>query len=313
MRKDNEILFFTSILDSISEHIVVIDHNGDILYVNKSWQRFAQKNDCMNRGGWEGVNYLAACDYSALAGDDFGRRAAQGIRKIISSDTDLFYLEYPCHSPDEKRWFMMRVAQLKLPAENLYVISHQNITERILAEEHVLSLSRIDGLTKIANRRHFDTFLENEWSRCIRLNMPISIAFIDIDHFKELNDTHGHLFGDECLRVLAGTIQKFAKRPSDLCARYGGDELAIIFGNTTLEESETLINSLFSAVREIKFKNMPPKKAPQITVSIGLANVCPKKETNAEELIRAADTYLYTAKKNGRNRICSGRLNLDAG
>lgn len=93
----------------------------------------------------------------------------------------------------------MRVTPFQVHNNDYFVISHQNITERKLAEEEVRNLARIDGLTGIPNRRTFDEFLCDEMKRCARLNKPICLAVIDVDHFKLLNDTYGHQSGDGCL------------------------------------------------------------------------------------------------------------------
>lgn len=296
--------FLKSILDTITEHIAVIDHLGTIQYVNLSWEKFAKDNDHIPNRSWDNINYLEICDKSAESGDTLAKDAADGIRKIINNEQEVFYLEYPCHSPHEKRWFMMRVTPFPFENKTYYALTHQDITERKLAEEKVLDLSRIDKLTNIANRRHFDNFFTDEWNRCKRLNMPISLALIDIDFFKSLNDTYGHLAGDECLRKIATALKNFTKRPSDICARYGGDEFIIVFGNTDLETSMVMINKLHDAIRELKIPNIKSSIKPTVTLSIGLATIYPNNKTTKEDLIKAADAVLYISKENGRNQVC---------
>lgn len=292
-----------SILDTITQHICAIDKNGNIIYVNRSWITFGENNSSSIHKGWDKINYLQECDKSALKGDKDAIMAAKGIRDVINKVKDFYYLEYPCHSPNEKRWFMMRVTPFKLEEKEYYVISHEIITERKLAEEKVLNLSRIDGLTDIANRRYFDDFLENEWRRCVRLKMPLSLAIIDLDHFKLLNDTYGHQAGDECLKKVGSVLKTFAKRPADLCARYGGEEFAVILGDTTLKNSLTLMNSLLDAIRQLKIPNKDSSVMPTLTASIRLATLYPHACKEKEELIAAADKMLYKAKENGRNHV----------
>ena len=170
------------------------------------------------------------------------------------------------------------------------------------AEEKVLNLSRMDGLTDIANRRYFDEFLDNEWKRCTRLKLPLSLAIIDIDYFKLLNDTYGHQAGDECLRKIGAVLKEFAHRPTDLCARYGGEEFAIVLG-ATAENSLEMMSDLLDAVRALGIANKNSHVIPILTVSIGLATIYPDIDTKAEELISTADEMLYKAKENGRNRV----------
>ena len=173
--------FLSHILDSIPDHIAVIDENGKIQYANKSWSAFGENNACALGDEWIGVNYIEECKKAAAMGDAFGLQAYEGIRSVMERGDPGFYFEYPCHSPDEKRWFMMRVTPFQISGEKYFVISHQNITERKLSEEKVKELARMDGLTNIPNRRTFDAFLHEEWRRCARLKKPIIELSINHD------------------------------------------------------------------------------------------------------------------------------------
>lgn len=295
--------FLSLVLDSITDHIAVIDNIGNIKFVNKSWAVFGQKNGCLLGNKWEGVNYIDECDKAAKVGDDFGTQAANGIRKVMAKKSECFYFEYPCHSPNEHRWFMMRVTPFHLETDDYFVISHQNITERKLAEEAVKNLARIDGLTQIANRRYFDEFLNREWRRCSRLNQPITLAIIDLDHFKLINDTYGHQFGDQCLIKIGELLKKFVNRPSDLCARFGGEEFVFILGNTPLKEAKELLASLLEEIIKLNIPNIHSPITECLTASIGLAEAHPHFGSNESELINKADNMLYKAKNKGRNRF----------
>ena len=295
--------FLRSILDTVTDHIVAIDKKGNILFVNNTWKSFGKDNSCLMAESWDGVNYLNECDKAAKMGDDFGIQAAKGIRSVISKETEDFYFEYPCNSPDEKRWFMMRVTPFTLENIDYFVISHQNITERKLAEEKLLDLSRLDGLTGIANRRYFDNFLEEEWRRCHRLGLPISLAIIDLDYFKLLNDHYGHQTGDECLKAVAKSLKQFVRRPSDLCARYGGEEFSLVFGNTGTDQAKVLINKALEEIRLLNIPNEESPTHPTLTASIGLTSMLPDEKSNEHELLKRADDLLYDAKRNGRNQV----------
>lgn len=295
--------FLRRIVDSITEHIVVINETGQIRFVNRSWKSFGKNNGCLITDHWIGINYLEECDKASSTGDDFGTNAAIGIRSVIEEKIKIFYLEYPCHSPEEKRWFMMRVTPFQIEDKNYFVVLHQNITERKLAEEEVRNLARIDGLTGIPNRRTFNEFFQEEWRRCMRLKKPICLVILDIDHFKLLNDTYGHQAGDDCLVKVGALLKGFAKRPGDLCARYGGEEFTLVWGDTTLDNATKLSIELCNSLPALKIPNVQSPTEKYVTASIGLAGMIPSRAVNEEELIREADRMLYKAKNNGRNRV----------
>ena len=295
--------FLRLILDTVTEHIVVIDEAGSIRYVNKSWKAFGKKNACTAGDHWDGLNYLKECDKAASMGDHFGSMAGDGIRSVIGKKQPVFYFEYPCHSPREKRWFMMRVTPFQIDESRYFVISHQNITERKLAEEEVLNLAKIDGLTGIPNRRTFDEFLHEEWRRCMRLKKPISLAIIDIDHFKLLNDTYGHQKGDECLVKVGTLLKEFANRPGDICARYGGEEFVLVWGDTSLDAAKKMALQFTHRLIELGIPHDKSPTSPYLTVSIGLACMVPYPDAIENELVGMADRLLYKAKGSGRNRV----------
>ena len=303
MERSHEFLKMT--LDTMSEHIAVIDETGLILYVNSRWRQFAEQNACTPHCEWKGQNYLSVCDRSAASGDELAGRAAAGIRDLINSQRNHFYLEYPCDSPEQARWFMMRVTRFSLCDVSYFVISHQDITERKQAEELVSKLARSDGLTGVANRRCFDEFLRNEWRRCARLGLPVSLAIIDIDYFKLVNDTYGHQSGDDCLRQVGQLLSQFAKRPTDICARYGGEEFALVMGNTSIEQARALLEPLNAAIKQLALPNRASPIASVLTASVGLACLAPRPDSSEDALLALADAQLYAAKAAGRNQLAA--------
>ena len=295
--------FLKLVLDSITEHIVVINDIGEIQFTNKSWSTFGSSNGPIMDYDWNGVNYIKECDKASAMGDEFGTLASAGIRSVIENRESLFSFEYPCHSADEKRWFMMRTTPFEAAGVKYFVISHQDITERKLVEEEVRNLARLDGLTNIANRRTFDAFLQTEWNRCARFKQTICLAIVDLDHFKLLNDHYGHQSGDECLIQVGKVLKKFAKRPGDICARYGGEEFVLVWGNTSLEQAKTLAQCLLNNIESLNIEHQTSLTKNHLTVSIGLAEMIPLKESEGGELIDKADRMLYKAKDMGRNRV----------
>lgn len=302
--------FLTSLLDTVAHQLVVIDKHGEIQFVNKRWLIFGEHNGC-TINDWSQVNYLDECRKAASQGDEYGQRVNTGICRVIEGKDLSFYLEYPCNSPTETRWFMMWVNPFLVRDKTYYVISHHDITQRKTAEEEVFALAKLDALTSLPNRRALDEFLDEEWKRCVRQEKSLSYAILDIDHFKLVNDTYGHHRGDEYLQKIANTLTQFCKRPSDICGRYGGEEFVIIWGEADLEEAQLLSNKLLKAISDLNLINESSPVKPSLTVSIGLATILPSKNADPLALIKKADQLLYKAKKAGRNRIEIIDMNSD--
>ncbi len=297
--------FYKQVLDAIAERLVVIDKQGNIVFANKAWSDYDRAYGEGSPTDWAKQNYIEVCDRAAADGDPHGAEVAAGIRRTISGELDSFYYEYPCHTATAEFWYMMRIVASD---ENRFVISHHDITERKRAEQEALRLSRVDGLTGVSNRRCFDDFVQTEWKRCSRFAMPLSLALLDIDHFKLINDTYGHQVGDDSLRAVGGVLGGLAKRPTDLCARYGGEEFALIFGGTHLHESKTMISNAVARICDLKIPNQHSPIEGRLTVSVGVASISPNKNDDLHAFIGAVDALLYQAKCDGRNCVVARRL-----
>jgi diguanylate cyclase (GGDEF)-like protein len=164
--------------------------------------------------------------------------------------------------------------------------------------------SLADGLLGCANRRCFDTTLEQEWRRGFRSSLPLSLMLIDIDYFKQFNDTYGHQAGDDCLISVINGIRPIIKRPSDLLARYGGEEFAMLLPETTSEGAITVAERVRACVEELNIPHQASKVSDRVTVSIGTTTVVPFASGNPRRFIEEADRVLYQAKNSGRNRVC---------
>ena len=172
----------------------------------------------------------------------------------------------------------------------------QDISNRkqleLLLQEHASN----DSLTGLANRREGNTYLQAQIELCHRLNLPLGLAFIDIDHFKSVNDIHGHLTGDNVLQQVADVV-KHAVRASDLACRWGGEEFIVIAPNTTLAQMRLVAEKIRLAVQHTLTDYTPP-----VTISLGVAAAVGL-EINQTKLMAEADSALYWAKHNGRNRV----------
>ncbi len=293
--------FLRKVLDTLDTHVVVIDKTGKIFFVNRTWVEFGQDNACAVRLNWDNLNYLVECERAAQQGDEFGRLAGEGILNVITGRLPRFYLEYPCHAPDQRRWFKMRVIPFFHNNNTWYTITHENITERKLSEEKALDMARMDGLTGIFNRRHFDETIENELKRSVRQQLNLTLVLIDVDHFKLYNDTYGHLAGDECLKEVASILKETAQRPSDLVARYGGEEFVILLGDTVQCQAEQLMKRLSDSLSRAAIEHERSPVNAYVTLSAGVITAAPDSEMTAGNLLAQADNLLYKAKEQGRN------------
>lgn len=167
------------------------------------------------------------------------------------------------------------------------------------------SLSLTDGLTGVANRRHFDATLQAEWRRCSRARQPLSLLLVDVDFFKRYNDHYGHQAGDLCLQSIASVLKENFTRSHDLVARYGGEEFACVLPDTPLEGAEIKAHQLETAIRKLGIHHEKSDVADVITISIGVAAVNPARDEKFEELIACADSQLYLAKESGRGQMRS--------
>lgn len=179
-------------------------------------------------------------------------------------------------------------------------------TEQLDAANRELArLNAIDGLTGIANRRRFDETLRQEWRRAARSAKPLSLLLIDVDEFKQFNDGHGHLPGDECLKDLARLLENSLRRPPDLLARYGGEEFAVVLPETDPDGAVAVARTLLDEVHKAAIPHGHSSVSPFLTISIGAASAVPERgdEEGFEVLITLADEALYKAKRAGRDRV----------
>ena len=176
-----------------------------------------------------------------------------------------------------------------------------------LSEAHIIlkEMNTIDAVTGIRNRQYFDDTLEQEWRRAKRQGYDISMLLLDIDHFKKVNDTYGHLAGDECLAAIAKEIDQMFNRPSDVVARYGGEEFVVVLPYVSAENARSLAEQLRQLIEQSTY--LGDGHALNVTVSIGVATISPEGEVAPRDLIGWSDSVLYEAKASGRNRVCQYR------
>ena len=186
----------------------------------------------------------------------------------------------------------------------------RDITERKQAEEmldeynqKLEALSITDGLTGLANRRHFDETLAQEYSRHARSEAALSLILLDIDYFKAFNDTYGHVKGDDCLRAVAGVIAGCTNRTMDLAARYGGEEFACILPETDLGGAIAIAENIRHSIQALAIPHKGSMVADAVTASLGVTTVRYIAQQSVEDILSQVDALLYLAKSSGRNRI----------
>ncbi len=294
--------FNASILNSLTSHIAVLDAQGVIVAVNSAWRQFAKENGLQEFSqSMLGVNYLDACKNAVnqLYGDE-ASAAQAGILAVLAGERETFHLEYPCHSPDQQRWFRMNVSPLQ-GSRRWVVVSHENITERKEMEAQLQKLARTDPLTGLFNRREFLERLELEVEKATRLSHYSAVLLmLDLDFFKRINDTYGHATGDAVLKAVAEILYN-TSRAIDVPARLGGEEFAVLLSGADKNEALAIAERLREQVAKIVINHETgPVK---ITVSIGAASLSAD-DINGEAVLHRADTALYEAKDKGRNQTC---------
>ncbi len=174
--------------------------------------------------------------------------------------------------------------------------------ELIQANSKLETISYIDGLTQVPNRRRFDLVLAAEWQRCERNRHPLTLLMIDIDYFKRYNDCYGHLAGDDCLKKVAHALSYAPGRVADFTARYGGEEFAMVLPDTDKKGGKAVAEKILSDIKALKIPHETSLVEKHISVSIGVASVLPLPTLRPMHIVDLADQLLYQAKNQGRNR-----------
>jgi len=193
------------------------------------------------------------------------------------------------------------------PASLLFMERRRMVEKLRLSNEQLQMLASLDGLTSIPNRRSLDDRFQSEWKRANRAQMPLALLMIDIDHFKQFNDIYGHHAGDLALQAVAQQLAAAMHRPEDFVARFGGEEFAMLLPNTNLEGAREVADGLRLAILALCLEHAASETA-CLSISIGCSAGIPMLDQQLHELLEAADTALYRAKDEGRNRVCVALL-----
>lgn len=295
--------------DAVGWQVAILDADGTILRVNEAWEAFGRENAAPEAGGVSaaGSNYLGVCRASPGEEGFSGRKAAEGIEEVLAGERDEFRMEYPCHAPDRKRWFLMSVRPLAGP-DGGAVVTHVDITDRKSQEDRLAYQALHDPLTDLPNRRLFVDRLRQALAREDRQAGRTAVAYLDLDGFKRINDAHGHEAGDEALRLVARAIDA-SVREGDTAARLGGDEFAVLLADVA--DGAAAEEAVLRVVERIGTIDRVGDRPVGVEASAGVA-LAAEDGADPGELIHRADRAMYRAKERGARIELAGDPALEA-
>jgi diguanylate cyclase (GGDEF)-like protein/PAS domain S-box-containing protein len=294
LRKSEE--RYRELFDNANDMVITIDLKGNITSVNKMAEEIT---------GYS-VEDVIGKNVSCLLHPDHFKKAKKMIECKIRGEAKTVY-DLDIISKNG------RVTPSEI-SSNLIFQSGQpvgvqafvrDITERNKMLDKLRKMSFRDGLTGLANRRYFDEVMNNEWKRAKRESHPLSLILLDIDSFKSYNDTYGHQEGDACLKNISRAIKPYAKRPGDLAARYGGEELTLILPCVDSQNAFKTAEKIRKRVQTLKITHNGSKVngCKTISISAGVATLVPDTNSSQSILVNLADKALYSAKNKGRNQV----------
>ena len=284
------------IVDSMDEGLMVIEPSGRIQYTNPACDRY--------------LGYANGELAGASLDDLLAPSVAQEYLELFS--TSLLDPAAPnCRGAREvlirRRDGILRAMDFTLTPmgaeQPLFVALLHDITHHKQSENALQRAALADPLTKIANRRHFDTFFDKEWQRAMRSSQPLSLIVLDVDHFKGYNDSLGHAAGDTCLQQVAMALQSHALRATDLAARYGGEEFVLLFGETGFEAACLLAEAIRAHIESLNIANPRSTTSRWVTASLGVATIVPTQLDDIKAFFVCADRAMYAVKDAGRNGV----------
>ena len=288
------------IVNSIDEGLMLIEPSGRIQYANPACDRYL---------GY-GPGELAGCTLDGLLAPSVAQEYLDLFtRSVAGANTGSGAPD--CRGAREvlirQRDGILRAMDLTLTPMTadppLFVALLHDITHHKQSENALQRAALVDPLTKIANRRHFDAFLEKEWQRAVRSNQPLSLIVLDVDHFKGYNDSLGHAAGDACLQQVAMALQSHALRATDIAARYGGEEFVLLFGETGFEAASVLGEAIRAHIESLHIPNPRSTTSEWVTASLGVATIVPTQLDDLKDFFVSADRAMYAVKDAGRNGV----------
>ena len=289
---------FRLLAEESSDMVTRIGTDERIHYISPSSARVV---------GWRPEQLMGTSALAGVNADDLPRveQMVAALKRGEAEDARIVYRSR--HREKKEIWIesTMRVTKDFGTGEiNGVVAISRDMTEHKSLEQKLAALATMDGLTGIGNRRHFDERLENEWARAGREGTTLSLLLIDVDHFKKFNDEYGHLAGDACLQAVAKILAEQARRPADVVARFGGEEFVLLLPNTDATGCRQIGEAIRQSLAQLGIVHALNFPSKQLTVSIGgTTTSCGGAQASCLSLVEAADCALYSAKKDGRDRL----------
>lgn len=212
-----------------------------------------------------------------------------------------------CQNHCSENWYHLTAVK----SEDKIILTIEIITKRKHTELEIQKIANLDSLTKVANRRIFESYLLEQWKLCAQEKQSLSLLIVNIDYFKEYNDTYGHLVGNDCLIIISYLLQRCLKSSDDLLARYGGEEFIIILPNTSFKQAVDLAQSIKNELASLKILNPNSPLGNYLTLSIGISNIIPQANKSPKILIETADQSLEQAKNQGRDRFVAYQISSE--
>jgi diguanylate cyclase (GGDEF)-like protein len=288
-------------MDALPDQVALLDDHGVITHTNLAWQRFAAENGGDPAKVGIGTQYLAVCMPERVSAEHAGVHAS--FTELLSGARSSFSLEYPCHSPVEQRWYLMRAGRV---VGGGVLVTHIDITRWRLAELRAEDLANNDALTHALNRRGLVSRLHTERMRMIGQGGCLSAILIDCDDFKEINTRYGHAVGDVALIEIARRLGD-ALRPTDAISRIGGDEFLVLLPEMDPVRASQIANRLRLAIAHAPIA-IASEGPVYLTCSLSVAGIDPKSE-GLEEVLRSCRAGLDASKKEGKNRVSGESVN----
>jgi diguanylate cyclase (GGDEF)-like protein/PAS domain S-box-containing protein len=297
---------FQTMFENAAIGITLIDQTGKIIMVNpKIEEMLGYPEKELKNMTFKDISY----------DEDDAKKNYDLLQQLVNREIDSYQFEKRYKCKDGKSIWGQVTSSLfpNKDGELSYVVGMVlDITERKETEQKLIEmnhklegLSKLDGLTGLANRRHFNKYLEQEWEKALINADPLTLILFDIDFFKNYNDTYGHLVGDICLKNIARILTDLIMHQDGLAARFGGEEFAVVMPNSEEKKANLLAEQIRFLVEDMQFPHANSTVSPYVTVSVGVSLITPNTETTTNDLIETADIALYQAKMDGRNQVCS--------